>query len=145
MKKEFSKKWASKRLVNLLSCDINKLPAYKMGIIDSTGKQVKKTKDLNDNEKKHWSKFEKTSLYIRRILRRNGIPHLAMGAVHVENAIARSPDDEVNLDDFWAFLCLEIDEEDDENIDEDGDVGTDAGNLAGFAKPFLTTKRKGYT
>lgn len=80
-----SKAYAAQKLLVFLTKDIEKLQAFKLGIIDAMGKQIVKTRDMTSQQKAAWGPFEKICLYVRRVLRNHGVPALAIALTYLED------------------------------------------------------------
>jgi hypothetical protein len=140
-----------------------RLPAYKLGVVDKDGNQIVKTKNMSRAQRRSFGPIEKTSMYIRRLMAKNGVASLALALTYLtENKVdevlemsvdAPEPVERIpwfDRDDFWkVVMLLEADEdcdddfiqnvmllgEEDEKVEEDSPTTVSSG-VAGYSMPL---------
>ena len=79
-----TKVWAAKKLLLFLTKDITQLQAYKLGVIDASGEQIVKRRDMTQQQKDAFGPYEKICLYVRRVLKKHGVASLAIALTYIE-------------------------------------------------------------
>lgn len=79
-----TKVWAAKRLLLFLTKDITQLQAFKLGIINASGEQIIKRRDMDQKQKDAFGPYERICLYVRRILKNHGVASLAIALTYLE-------------------------------------------------------------
>ncbi|QIW87816.1 hypothetical protein Ab1vBOLIVR5_gp168c [Agrobacterium phage OLIVR5] len=80
-----TKIYAAKRLLLFLTKDIDKLQAFKLGVIDASGKQIVKTRDMTQQQKDSFGPFEKICIWVRRVLKNHGVAQMAVALTYLED------------------------------------------------------------
>lgn len=129
--KHFGKRWAAKKLLRLLTCDFEELPAFKAGVIDSEGCMKVKIRDLTLGQKACFGPFERLALKLRRLLNKSSVSSVSLLLSHLEAG---------NHDDFDSIV-MNLTDDARSDAEEDAPT-TSVSGVAGTAVPLRVAKRR---